>query len=278
MTPHEIQNWFGKTVAYPLQPDQMLPNPLKEQASHFITPSQHLNPGERIEIYHRQYWWRLLKSLQTHFPLVVRLFGSGMFQQKLAVPYLSSRPPSHWALCRLGESFPEWIDSHYHEEDALLIKTAAEIDWAVQKAFWIGNLSPIEFEKFSPEETLTKPITLQLHIQLFSLPGDFFSFREAFLEHEPDYYSNHPFPQLALGDNYFVLYRSQALQVCWKKISLAEYHLLSLFKEKNTIEKACTALESLGGSVYEEALSHIPFWFKQWTVLKWFGQSSSLSL
>ena len=50
--------------------------------------------------------------------------------------------------------------------------------------------------------------------------------------------------------------------------------MLSLFKEGNTIEKACERLEEEGGTSYEEALLQIPFWFKQWTVLKWFGQSS----
>ena len=99
--------------------------------------------------------------------MVVRLFGYTSFNREIATPYLSENPPTHWALCQLGQTLPEWIYNHYTAEDRELVALAAQIDAATQVAFWIGALPPIAFEHLSDKEILTKKITLQPHIHLF---------------------------------------------------------------------------------------------------------------
>ena len=184
-------------------------------------------------------------------------------------------PPSHWALCQLGENFEEWLKIYYQEEDSYLILTAAEIDWAAGKTLWMGTLPSVDFSGLTPEETLSKRLILQPTIHLFSLRGDFFTFREEFLKHEPEHYNTHPFPEMSYGEHHFVLYRTPKNVLSWKEITMAEFQMLSSFKEGHTIDGACAEIEEKGGESFEEALSQIPFWFKQWTVLEWFGQSSS---
>ena len=271
----ETFKWFGGMIAQPLRPDNLLPqhspwgNDSLQEASHFIAPSKALNPLERIQIYHQQYWWRLLKCLQQNFPTVTRLFSTESFDQELAVPYLAAHPPSHWALSRLGETFPQWLEMHYHAQDRYLVTHAAQIDWAANHAFWVGSLPPAELTSLSVKQNLV----LQPHIHLFSLEGDLLSFREVMLENPPEYYNLNPFPSIHYGDQHFVLYRTPQNVVTWKQISRAEKVTLSLFSEGNTIQGACSVLEEMKGEVLEEALCQIPFWFKQWTVLSWFGQS-----
>lgn len=266
----EVQKWFGAMIAQPLQTDHKLPpttpfrTETKTEAAKYIAPSPTLQPYQRIEIYHQQYWWRLLKSLQNNFPTVTRLFGYDAFNQMLAIPYLSANPPTHWALCRLGETFPEWIRHHYPHEDLYLVAISAEIDWAAQRAFWIGTLPSLDTE--------TRVLTLQPHLHLFHLQADFFTFREIFLKQDVKYYTEHPFPDMEYGDYYFVVFRTLQNRVSWKKLSAAEFFMLSLFKGGNTLDKACAQIEEEGGAVFEEAEKFIPLWFKQWTELQWFGQ------
>jgi hypothetical protein len=273
----EVQKWFGAMIAQPMQTNQLLP-PLSPfgtdtvcEAEKYIAPSPTLAPYERVQIYHQQYWWRLLKCLQKNFPTLSRLFGEEDFQNHIAIPYLAEEPPSHWSLCRLGETLSRWLERHYREEDRYLVITAAEIDRAADEAFWIGALPQIDFATLSTEQTLCKRLFLQPHLHLFSLQGDFFTFRDEFLKQEVAYYNTHPFPEMVYGEYHFVLYRTPKNVVSWKQLSYPEYWVLSQFKEGETIEKVVQKIETKGGDVLEKALSQIPFWFKQWTVLEWFG-------
>ena len=142
--------WFGQMIAQPLQPSQRLPvhspwgTNQEQEASRYIAPTKTLSAVQRIEIYHQQYWWRLLKCLGQNFPTVVRLFGTESFQQELAIPYLTEHPPTHWALCRLGESFPAWLEAHYLAQDRYLVIQSAQIDWAANHAFWTGSLPAVD--------------------------------------------------------------------------------------------------------------------------------------
>lgn len=266
----ETLRWFGKTIAQPLSSDHTLPEHSRNEADRYIAASPTLEPHERIELYYQQYWWRLLKCLNTNFPTLIRLFGERPFEQTIAVPYLSAHPPQHWALCRLGETLPDYLDAHYAEPDAYLITEAAAIDWASQKAFWSGGLPSL-----SPLSTESSLLRLQPYVSIFSLQGDLFSFRDHLLKKSPAHYSTHPFPELIKRPCYFIIYRTPHNVVAWEEISLAEYILLSLFKEGNTVDKACLALEELGGEIFKKAQENLPKWFKKWTVLEWFGQYSS---
>lgn len=266
----DLQNWFGKMIAAPLQDNHQLSHGHQESAL-YIAPSPTLKPFERLQIYHQQYWWRLIKCLQTNFPTLLRLFGYEDFQKRIAVPYLYTHPPKDWALCKLGETLPHWLKKNYKEEDSYLVITAAEVDFAAQAAFWRKGLETARFASLTSQEILTQPLILQPFIHLFALKCDFLSFREAFLKNEPEYYNVNPFPQMHYGKSCFVLYRTPNNVVTWKKISSAEFWMLCQFKRKNTIERVCQKLEEKGDRFLNETLSQIPFWFKQWTVLEWFG-------
>lgn len=245
----EIQKWFGKALSVPLD------SPLSTEAKAY------LKPVKGLEIYHKQYWWRLLKCLQENFPLLTRLYGYEAFNHKIGVPYLSQHPPDHWALCQLGQSLPQWCDHDLDRDSAL-------IDAASQKAFWIKSYNPIDFSVLSSDEILSKKLTLQPHVHLFELGGDLFSFRERLLQEEVSYWQTHPLPEIREGRSYFVLYRNPKNHVKWKELKREEHILLSLFQNGSTIQEACDRLAGLEGDEWEL----LPLWFREWTFLKWFRE------
>ncbi len=269
-----IQKWFAAAITEPLTIDHCLPmaSSALEEAKNYIRPSKTLLSHERIELYYRQYWWRLLDVLQENFPTVVRLFGKEDFNQKIAIPYLSKHPSTHWALCRLGDTITAWIKRNYKENDREIIRIAAEMDWSAQIAFWSGKRAPIDPTSLSAteiQELLQKKIYLQPYISLFAYPCDFFSFRDAFLKEEISYWNSHPFPELIEKKSFFVVFRNFTNQVIWQEISESEHLILSQIAKGKTLSIALNALKRKA-ELLEEAMTLLPLWFQSWTSLGWF--------
>ena len=257
------QTWFAKTITTPMQRDSKLVG--SHEASKYVLPSQTLTSHERMEIYHQQYWWRLLRCLAENFPFLTRLFGHATFNETIGVPYLSANPPTYWGLNGLGGTLPAYLEKNYDEEDRDLVIAASHIDWSMQIAFWIGKGPLVDF---SSADVLTTRIGLQPHVHLFDFPADLFTFREKFLEEEVEYWDTYPFPDLKAGRCFFLLYRNQENSVKWKELSRAEFALLTLFKEGSTIHEACEKVEA--GEHAEEAEEFLSLWFHEWTALELF--------
>ncbi len=255
----EKLTWFGNAIAAPILASHT-------RAEDYLLPSKTLTPHQRLEIYHQQYWWRLLRCLQENFPFVTRLFGHKAFNERIATPYIAENPPSHWALNQLGDTLHAFLEKNYSEDDRELVLAAVEIDWNMQKSFWIGAKRPADFSTLS-EELLEEPLSLQPHIHLFHYTADLFTFREKMMEQEVEYWNDHPFPELTRRECYFVVSRSLQNVVQWKEISSVEYKLLSKFAEGSTINDACEKIE---GDV-----SDLPLWFAEWTKNGWFIHHSN---
>lgn len=274
----EMQKWFGNTISLPLKEDHKLPlsEELQKKAHDYITPNPHFAPYQRVEIYHQQYWWRLLNVLQTTFPFVTRLFGYTDFNELIAVPYLLKYPPKYWFLSGLGHYLPTWCQNDYHGSDRELVHSCASLDWAIEKAFWIKKHPETDFSTLSQEEILNQKLLFQPHVEILTLKGDFLSLREVFLKEDVDYWSSNPFPSLHCGNFYYVIYRHLNNQVTWKKISYEEFYFLSQLKEGLTINEVCEKIEEEQGTCYETAQIELPLWFREWIYLKWFSLYSRI--
>lgn len=275
------QDWFASIITRPISPDSEMEmtspsgRPMEVEAAKYIAPSPTMQPHRRIELYNQQYWWRLLTVMHETFPLVTRLFGYYEFNQEIAIPYLQKYPPKDWSLVHLGKDLPIWIQEEYTAKDKKLVHDAANLDWAFNEAFIIGELPPLNLANLpnsdNPDSLLTTPLYLQPHINLFTWNCDLFVFRNAFLDKDPDFWLDNDFPKLPKGKPlFFVLYRDGQLNIQWKEISSAEYHLLALYKKGATIESACHYLENQKDrKIYEEATKNLQLWFQEWSMKGW---------
>ncbi|MFT3782302.1 MAG: DNA-binding domain-containing protein [Nibricoccus sp.] len=73
-----------------------------------VKPSRTLRPIERVEIYNRMYWFRLLDSLGQDFPGLRALLGEEIFW-KLAEQYLAAYPSRSFSLRNLGSRLERFI-------------------------------------------------------------------------------------------------------------------------------------------------------------------------
>jgi Putative DNA-binding domain len=273
------QKWFASVVTTRLtendniQPYTVNGTLIAEEAARYITPSSTLKPHQRMQIYNQQYWWRLLNTLHTNFPLVTRLFGCHTFNEKIGIPYLLKYPPDHWSLNLLGARLPKWTSECYQEPDRPLVLNAASLDWTFMASF-IAPQSPYpdlaKLVKENSEKLLSQTFYLQPHINLFTWEYDLLTFRTNFLKQGVDYWIEHRFPDLPKGKTYFfILYRNLQNHLAWREISREEYLLLELFKAGTNINAACEYIESQESSVYDYVAEHLQKWLQEWAQAGW---------
>ena len=91
---------------------------------------------ERLEIYNRQYWFRILAALSEDFPGLRAIVGERRFE-KLAVAYPLDCPSGSFTMRNLGSRLEAWLRARSQhiaklEEIAL---DMVRLEWAEIEAF-----------------------------------------------------------------------------------------------------------------------------------------------
>ncbi len=265
----QLQSWFHTIETRPIEKlskDEIpiYPEGLKKEIQEQVKDGPYLKSFQKIGVYNQQYWYRFLNVMQAHYPGLVRLFGTAQFNQRLAIPYLIENPSHEFWLYTLGYRFPNWLETHYQEEDRSLCLEMAQIDFAFQS---------IRYAKEKPQpKQLNGKLFLQSFVALFQLKTDLFAFREKLLSQPVDYWENNPFPDLlpAKRPLYFLLFRKKT-EIFLGAITKVEFDLLQAFKEGATLEGA---LSKLSEEVSEEDLS---LWFQTWAQNRLFQDACKVS-
>ena len=267
------QEWFAGTITRRLSDHGMIQSYteqgflIAEEAARYMAPSPTMQPHQRMQIYNQQYWWRLLNTLHTNFPLVTRLFGCHAFNEKIGIPYLLHYPPNHWSLNVLGERLPNWVAEHYPEQDKSLVLNATHLDWAFTASYVAPQCSIPNLNELikDPEKLLSQIFYLQPSINFFNWEYDLLTFRGSCLREDADYWVDHRFPRLPKEKSYFfILYRNLYNQIAWREISREEFTFLSLFKTGISFADACAHMESKENSMYEYVAKNLEKWLQEW--------------
>ena len=110
----DIQRAMAAAVMNPLTPDEEMQQStsdgraMADVAASFIAPNSRLSAFERLEIYNRQYWLRVLGSLAEDFTALRALLGAERFQA-LSIAYLSAHPSRSFTLRNLGAKLVDWL-------------------------------------------------------------------------------------------------------------------------------------------------------------------------
>src|SRR5277367_1821726 len=80
---------------------------MRQVTAEFIKPNNRLTSFERIEIYNRQYWFRLIDSFYDDFPGLRAILGRLKFN-KLATEYLTAHPSTSFTMRNLGRHLSEF--------------------------------------------------------------------------------------------------------------------------------------------------------------------------
>lgn len=170
-----LQRQMASAIMAPLTPnDDMRPEspdgrPMSEVAATFIAPNSRLTPFERLEIYNRQYWYRLLDALAEDFPALRSVVGSRAFET-LSVAYLTCHPSRSFTLRNLGSQLSRWLETHPQHTGRRhrLALDVARIEWAFVEAFDNPQSTPLTLDQIATLDA-GSGLGLQPHVQLLAL-------------------------------------------------------------------------------------------------------------
>ena len=89
-----------------------------------------LTSFERLEIYNRQYWFRVIAAVSEDFPALAAVLGREKFD-RLVLAYLKENPSTSFSLRNLGARLPAWLASYPEFAPAPMHSLAVDVaDWS----------------------------------------------------------------------------------------------------------------------------------------------------
>ena len=131
------------------------------EAAEFIKPNDRLSSAERLQIYNRQYWFRVLDSMHEDFPGLRAIVGQRAFQ-RLSVAYIAECSSRSFTLRDLGSHLEEWLrrNPSYAPGRHQLALDMTRLEWAHIEA-WDGASE----KALGPEDLLELGPGLRMGLQ-----------------------------------------------------------------------------------------------------------------
>ena len=255
---------------HPLTPRWNMDKASKPVADSIIKPNGRLTSFERLEIYNRQYWFRLIDCFYDDYPGLRAVLGERKFA-RLTKTYLAKYPSTSFTLRNLGQYLERFLRQNPLNPMAL---DMARLEWARVVAF-DGEARPV----VTADDLLdTKPhrlrLALQPYLTLLKLrhPLDDFLIAvkqldtEALrgeasnavteLHHKRVKTLHRPKPETV----YVAVHRIQNA-VYYKRLTREQFDLLSAIQAGKTLAQACAHATQAGD---------VQRWFASWASFGWF--------
>jgi Putative DNA-binding domain len=255
-------------------------------AARLIKPNDRLTSFERLEIYNRQYWFRLLSSMTEDFPGLRAILGGAQFES-MCKAYLADCPSHSFTLRNLGSNLERWLLKRPKciRRKQMLALDMVRLEWADIEAFDGEAKAALRFEDLNEMAGPNLTLNLQPYVQLLKLhyPVDDLLLEVKSGEDTVDFASNavhdwrknskvRAVAKLKPAQIFLVVHR-QDFAVYFRRIKREEFALLSAMRSGKTI-----------GNGIELAFrkSHIPaadrgelvqHWFQTWATLGWFSKA-----
>jgi hypothetical protein len=287
MTLLELQRTMAASVMQPLTRDFGMRQKkadgksMPAHAATFIKRGKDLTSFERLEIYNRQYWFRILSAFAEDFPGLCAALGQKRFDA-LTVAYLADNPSSSYTLRNLGSQLVGWLrqNPQWAGERYDLVLDIARLEWAYVEAFDNGEERPLtstDLSRCSAESQLA----LQPHVRLLELayPADDFIIAVHRAQPEASVASNavtegrksrsRRFAPIQPEATYLAVHRFD-YAVYYKRLEREAYLTLRALGSGSTLGDALTEAFSASGIPEQEQPAKVQEWFATWAELGWF--------
>jgi hypothetical protein len=288
----ELQRRTFATICLPLgpggrsQPTWHDGRPLGAVVAEFIAPNDRLTPLERIAIYNRQYWYRLLDCLWDDYPGLRAVMGKRRFE-KLRVAYLQRYPSRSFTLRSLGSNLVGFLT----EEPALtaphqkLCLDMARFEWAQIVAFDGPARPPIHIDDLLGKEPSHVRLGLQPYITLLEMDYPLDEYVLALKKRDAAFRAESSNAVEASSDEprharpprpprphkvYLAVHRHDN-DLYYKRLSHDQYAVLRAIGDGFQLAQACEVLWSSERDEAELA-ADVRGWFEQWVAMRWLCQ------
>jgi hypothetical protein len=285
----QLQRAVLSVIQQPLTPSEgmrkrMLDGrPVKKIVDQIVKPNDRLTSFERLEIYNRVYWFRILSSLADDFPGLRAVIGQRNFD-KLIRAYLLECPSESFTLRNLGSRLESWLRRHpkFAPHRHRMALDMVRLEWADIEAFdgaELPKLTEADLENLGEDPVFH----FQPHLRLLDLayPVDDFVLRvRDEEEEETDIASNVvlerapktrkkrvPLPRPKKV--YLAVYRLEMV-VYFKRLEAESFALLRALQQGKPLSQAIEESVNWSNGDVAEVTGNLRGWFANWSSLGWF--------
>jgi len=287
----ELQRRMAGAIMAPLSAGDHLAlkspngNSMKSEAAELVKPNDRLTSAERLEIYARSYWYRILDALYSDFPGLRAIIGARAFE-RLSRQYLAELPSESFTLRDLGSRLPEWLAAHpeHTGRRRQLALDMVRLEWAHVVAFdgpAEKELGPEDLLELNPEMTFR----LQPYITLLALqyPVDDLHLKVSDLAEGHGEASNAVLRQKARRavqrfsmrrePVYLAVHRRDD-SVYFRRLECEEFKLLEALRDGKPVNEAIDVVFGNSEEPIEELRGKLQEWFSAWAENGWFCRES----
>jgi hypothetical protein len=282
----DLQREMAAAVMLPLTPNEQMRaesadgRPMSAVAESFIAPNSRLTAFERLEIYNRQYWFRVLGALAEDFPALRAVLGGRAFEA-LSVAYLAAHPSRSFTLRNLGSRLAEWLacNPRWAGRRHRLALDVVRIEWAFVESFDNAERAPLTLDQIATLNAGSR-LALQPHLQLIALnyaADDLVlslhdrqkrEASEAGLKHENDTDEPMKLPKLRRRATWLASHRVD-LSVYYRRLRREEFMTLAALRRGLPLAEAVEAGFQDSRSAFKHRPQRVREWFANWAELGW---------
>ncbi|MCB9559778.1 MAG: putative DNA-binding domain-containing protein [Kofleriaceae bacterium] len=229
-------------------------------ANDLFTPSSALTAVERLELYHRQYWYRLLDSIAEDFPALRRALGRVGFWD-LVEAYLEATPSRSFTLRHLGAGLADFVAAHpervrhpVHAEDL------ARLEYALCLAFEAGARPAV-----APERLGDLRLALQPHVQPLALRTAADTLWRRADAGRP---RGRVAPPSPTPSRHVVVFRDDLVPTL-ERVHVGAYAILTAIAGTGSLDAAMARVAEAGVLPRRDAAARVTAWFQRWMRRGW---------
>ena len=284
-----LQRTMARAVMQPLTASERTQNKapdgksMRAYASRFIKPNDRLSSFERLEIYNRQYWFRVLSSMVEDFPGLRAVLGDRRFEA-MSKAYLVDCPSRSFTLRNLGARLEAWLrkNSKWAGPKQALAVDIVRLEWADIEAF-DGKAEPaLRPEDLRPDAGANLKLKLQPYVRLLDLkyPVDDLLLEVRKEDEDTDFASNafqerhkrkrvQAVAKLKPAEIFLAVHRVDD-SVYFRRIEREEFVILRALRDGKALGKAIEVAFRKSRVPAEERAGLVQQWFQNWAALGWF--------
>jgi hypothetical protein len=296
MNLEELQRTVFDLVRQPLTADERMSpqtadgRSTQEMVESVVKPNDRLSSFERLEIYNRVYWFRILSSLAEDFPGLRAIIRQHRFD-KLLVAFLTECPSESFSLRNLGSRLEGWLRNHpeFAPGRERIALDMVGLEWADIDVF-----DSAEFPAMTQEDLLQlgeDPVFhLQPYLRLLELeyPVDDLLLRIREDEDPENDIASNVVVEIAhhrrskrislpKSRKIFLAVHRQENTNYFKRLEPEAFALLQAIQQGKSLSEAIEASVSWTNKEVNEITGQLHGWFANWSSLGWFFKPQELA-
>ena len=284
-----IQRQMAAAVMTPLTPSermrQIAPNgrSMRAVANKIIKPNDRLTSFKRLEIYNRQYWFRVLSGFAEDFPGLRAILGTRAFD-KVAEAYLKDNPSTSFTMRNIGSKLEPWLRKHpkFASPRQHLALDMVRLEWAEINAFDGKRETPLTPADLAEANPAKLRLGLQPYITLLDLkyPVDDLLLAVRKDAEDVSVASNamserHKTKRVKAvasmkPSQIFLAVHRMGEEVYFRRLEREEFAILSFLRDGKSLNAAIDAGLRQSATPATERPLLIQKWFQTWSTLGWF--------